>query len=236
MQKTTVYLDPVALPGAEADCGTEETSACRARPGGRCRICRAPRAAPHTEEPRRVRERPPRSQRARRGAAEGDGTIAVIVADTGAILALLDKGDRHHASVRRSVRGSPRRVDPAVGNPARSRLPGELGVGCARAGGVSRRRRRRLFRGGVPASRKTSFAPTRSARSIGRSVSDWSIRSSWRSPSGFAPMRLRLLISAISQRSELSDRRACSRAMRANASAGAGRSRAAPRPASAGRS
>ena len=60
----------------------------------------APPAAPRSEERGRVRKRPPGSERACRRAAEGNGTRALIVADTGAILALLDKGDRHHAAVR----------------------------------------------------------------------------------------------------------------------------------------
>src|SRR5262249_59859861 len=39
-------------------------------------------------------------ERTRGAVAEGNGTPAVIVADTGAILALLDADDRHHATLR----------------------------------------------------------------------------------------------------------------------------------------
>ena len=38
--------------------------------------------------------------RLRRRIVKGHEPLEVIVADTGAILALLDKGDRHHAAVR----------------------------------------------------------------------------------------------------------------------------------------
>ena len=146
--KTTVYLDP-------DDYRRLKGSPQAGRPrrgigaGGRGGIRRPPRASADAEERWRVLERPPRSQRTRRRPArrhgprhrEGHergrghrnahrpapGPQAMIVADTGAIVALIDKSDRHHRTLVRALSRGFRPVGAAVGHPAGSGLPGRSG-------------------------------------------------------------------------------------------------------------
>ena len=117
----------------------EEAAACRARARSCGGVCRAPRTAACGEVRRRVLERPPGSQRESRRIVEGHGAVAVIVADTGAILALVDKGDRHHNAVRELYDERPESLAVAVGDSAGGRLPRWAPtVGHPRPGGVSR--------------------------------------------------------------------------------------------------
>ena len=168
---------------------------------------------PRAEERGRVRQRPPGSERARRRTAEGNGTHALIVADTGAILALLDKGDRHHAAVRELYEDRPDgwllpwailpEVDYLIGSE----------LGRARAGGLSgRSRRRRLCRGVRQARRRPACAcdcPEVPRTQLG--LVDAVVIAT---PSGCAPTRSRRSISATSAPSKLPGRRVCFREMR----------------------
>ena len=63
-----------------------------ATPGGR-HLPRAPVVDRHRAQ------RPRRRRRARRGAARGHGQAQVIVADTGAVIALIDADDDHHEAM-----------------------------------------------------------------------------------------------------------------------------------------
>src|SRR5256884_8713436 len=66
-----------------------------------------PRARRPPQEPRRGPERPRRCRRARGGAVARPRPPAVIVADTGAVVALVDADDRSHRALRAHLESGP---------------------------------------------------------------------------------------------------------------------------------
>ena len=93
----------------------------------------------------------------------------MIVADTGAILALLDKGDRHHAAVRELYEDRPDDwlLPWAILPEVDYLVSSELGARAQEA--FLADRRRRFLRRGIRQAARMSFAPTRSAGNTARS-------------------------------------------------------------------
>jgi uncharacterized protein len=73
----------------------------------------------------------------------------VIVVDTGAVLPLLDKSDRHHAAVRDLYEDRPDDWLLPWAMPSRSGLSGGFRAWSTRAGGISHRSGGRFIRGRI---------------------------------------------------------------------------------------